>query len=231
MNKDENFVTERLFALGDENYRNFHSKLVPNLDKEIIIGVRTPLLRKFAKELAKSPMKEDFLAALPHKYYEENNLHAFIVEEIKDYDICLEETKRFLPFVDNWATCDSFSPKVFAKNKARLLNEIVLWLNSEETYTIRFGIKMLMTHFLDDDFKPEYLTLAAGVKSDEYYVKMMVAWYFATALAKQYEATLPFIIEHRLDPWIHNRAIQKARESLRITPEQKEYLNSLKIKN
>lgn len=230
MGTNPNNVTERLFSLKDEEYRNFYSKLVPNLDKEKIIGVRIPLLRKFAKEFAKNQAAEDFLAELPHRYYEENNLHAFIIAEIKDYDLCLLQTKRFLPFIDNWATCDSFSPKAFAKNKDRLITEIPLWLHSKDTYTVRFGIGMLMTHFLGADFKPEYLGLVAAIKSDEYYIKMMAAWYFATALAKQYKATLPFIENGYLDVQTHNKAIQKARESFRITPEQKEYLNSLKIK-
>lgn len=216
--------------MRDLGYRDFHAKLVPNIDKEKIIGVRTPALRKFAREFAKSPLAAEFLAALPHEYYEENNLHGFIIARIRDFDECAGEISRFLPYVDNWATCDSLSPRVFAENRARLLPLIDEWLRSRDTYAVRFGIEMLMNHFLDEDFKPEYLAKVATVKSGEYYINMAAAWYFATALAKRYEETLPLFEEKRLDAWVHNKAIQKASESFRVTNEHKAYLRTLKIK-
>ena len=218
-----------LFELQDLKYRDFQAKLMPTIDKETIIGVRTPLLRQFAKELKKEGT-EDFLNALPHTYYEENNLHGFIVSEIKDYNEAVRRMDEFLPYVDNWATCDSTSPKVFKKHKSELVPEIDRWLASDKVYTIRFGIEMLMSHYLYDDFKPEYLDKVAAVKHDDYYVKMMVAWYFATALAKQYESTLPYIEKRVLETWTHNKSIQKAVESYRITDEQKAYLRTLKCK-
>ena len=222
------YVQRELFALCDSSYRDFQSKLMPNIDKETIIGVRTPALRKFAKTFAKSPMAAEFIKQLPHRYYEENNLHGFIIETIKDFDTCAGAIDAFLPYVDNWATCDLMSPKVFAKNKEKLLPKIKEWLSSDKTYTVRFGIEMLMSHFLDEDFNPEYLGLVAKVRSDEYYVNMMVAWYFATALAKQWDVTIPYIEKKRLADWTHNKAIQKAIESYRITDEQKKYLRTLK---
>lgn len=230
MNEAEKYVRERLFAMRDLGYRDFHAKLVPNIDKEKIIGVRTPALRKFAREFAKSPLAAEFLAALPHEYYEENNLHGFIIAGIRDFDECAEEISRFLPYVDNWATCDSLSPRVFAENRARLLPLIDEWLRSRDTYAVRFGIEMLMNHFLDEDFSPECLEKVASVKSGEYYINMAAAWYFATALAKRYEETLPLFEEKRLDAWVHNKAIQKASESFRVTNEHKAYLRTLKIK-
>lgn len=230
MNEAEKYVRERLFAMRDLGYRDFHAKLVPNIDKEKIIGVRTPALRKFAREFAKSPLAAEFLAALPHEYYEENNLHGFIIAGIRDFDECAEEISRFLPYVDNWATCDSLSPRVFAENRARLLPLIDEWLRSRDTYAVRFGIEMLMNHFLEEDFSPECLEKVASVKSGEYYINMAAAWYFATALAKRYEETLPLFEEKRLDPWVHNKAIQKAAESFRVTNEHKAYLRTLKIK-
>lgn len=230
MNEAEKYVRERLFAMRDLGYRDFHAKLVPSIDKEKIIGVRTPALRKFAREFAKSPLAAEFLAALPHEYYEENNLHGFIIAGIMDFDECAGEISRFLPYVDNWATCDSLSPRVFAENRARLLPLIDEWLRSRDTYAVRFGIEMLMNHFLDEDFKPEYLAKVATVKSGEYYINMAAAWYFATALAKRYEETLPLFEGKRLDAWVHNKAIQKASESFRVTNEHKAYLRTLKIK-
>ena len=230
MNEAEKYVRERLFAMRDLGYRDFHAKLVPNIDKERIIGVRTPALRKFAREFAKSPLAAEFLAALPHEYYEENNLHGFIIAGISDFDECAGEISRFLPYVDNWATCDSLSPRVFAENRARLLPLIDEWLRSRDTYAVRFGIEMLMNHFLDEDFKPEYLAKVATVKSGEYYINMAAAWYFATALTKRYEETLPLFEEKRLDAWVHNKAIQKASESFRVTNGHKAYLRTLKIK-
>lgn len=226
----EAYVQQRLFEMQDLAYRDFHSKLMPTIDKAAVIGVRTPALRKFAKEFSKMPEAKAFLQILPHKYYEENNLHGFLLEMIKDYEECVEQVDRFLPYVDNWATCDLMSPKVFKKHLPELLERIKVWLRSEDTYTIRFGIGMLMSFYLDEEFSEEYPELVAGVKSEEYYVNMMIAWYFATALAKQYEKILPFIEQQRLDTWTHNKAIQKAVESYRITPEQKTYLRTLKRK-
>ena len=223
-------IRERLFELQDLKYRDFNSSLIPTVDKETVIGVRTPQLRKLAKELSKDPDIEIFLRTLPHKYFEENNLHGLIIEAMKYYDRCVAEMKLFLPYIDNWATCDIISPKIFKKHLPELLDEIKVWIGSDHTYTVRFGIEMLMSFYLDDEFKPEYPEMVAGVKSEEYYVNMMIAWYFATALAKQYDAVLPIIEEKRLEKWNHNKAIQKSVESYRITPEQKVYLKTLKIK-
>lgn len=218
-----------LFSMADEKYRDFHSKLIPNVPKEKIIGIRTPVLRKFAKDFNKTKKAKAFLSELPHEYYEENNLHAFLLEYIADFDECAAAVSKFLPFVDNWATCDSMSPKVFKTHKDKLLPEIEKWLSSNDTYSVRFGIKMLMDHFLDEDFRPEYPEKAAKIKSGEYYIRMMQAWYFATALAKQYDAVLPLIENRVLEKWTHNKAIQKANESFRITDEQKKYLKTLRI--
>ncbi|MBQ3989406.1 MAG: DNA alkylation repair protein, partial [Bacteroidales bacterium] len=202
---------------------------MPGIDIERIIGIRTPQLRKLAKDFAKDAEIDDFLSSLPHQYYDENNLHGFIISEIKDYNRTIAEIDRILPYIDNWATCDLIRPKLFSKNHDKLIKDIRRWMKSSKTYTIRFGIEMLMTHFLDDDFRSEYLEWVASITNDEYYVKMMVAWYFATALAKQYDATLPIIEQKRLASWTHNKTIQKAIESYRITDEQKEYLKGLKI--
>ena len=223
-------IQRQLFELQDLKYRDFNSSLIPTVDKETVIGVRTPQLRKLAKELSKDPDIGVFLRTLPHKYYEENNLHGLIIEGMKDYDKCIAEMELFLPYIDNWATCDIISPKVFKKHLPELLDEIKVWIGSDHTYTIRFGIEMLMSFYLDEQFKPEYPEMVACVKSEEYYVNMMIAWYFATALAKQYDAVLPLIEEKRLEKWTHNKAIQKSVESYRITPEQKAYLKTLKVK-
>ena len=228
MTDTEKYVRDRLFALQDLKYKDFHSRLMPTIDKELVIGVRTPELRKFAKELSKTDMAEAFLGTLPHKYYEENNLHAFLLCEIKDFALLIARLNEFLPFVDNWATCDMMRPKNFAKNKEKLLPEIERWMQSAEPYTVRFGIEMLMIHFLDEDFDIKFPQSVAEIRSDEYYVKMMQAWYFATALAFQYEAVLPFIEKKALDDWTHNKAIQKAVESYRITDEQKLFLKQFK---
>ena len=219
---------EKLSSLQDLKYRDMQVRIIPSVKPESIIGVRTPELRKMAKELAQSREIGVFLENLPHKFFEENQLHAFIVSGMKDYRECLGTLNRFLPYVDNCATCDQMSPRVFKKHRLELMESIRGWLGSAETYTIRFGIGMLMEHYLDEDYNPACPEMVADVRSEEYYVNMMIAWYFATALAKQYEAVLPFITEHRLDTWTHNKAIQKAIESFRITPEQKEYLKSLK---
>lgn len=222
-------IQQRLFALRDAGYRDFHAALMPTVDKALVIGVRMPALRALAKELKGTEPAADFMAALPHKYYEENNLHAALIGHIRDFQPCLTALERFLPYVDNWATCDMMNPKALAKDKAALLERIRLWLQSGHTYTVRFGMGMLMNHFLEEDFREEYPALVASVRSEEYYVRMMQAWYFATALAKQYEAAVTYLEQRRLGAWVHNKTIQKARESFRVSQEQKEYLKSLKV--
>ena len=223
-------LQERLFAMAEKEYGQFQAKLIPTVDPALILGVRMPKLRALAREISGSAEAEAFLRALPHTYFEENQLHAALIERLRDYPACLAATERFLPFVDNWATCDCFSPKVFGKNRAALLDEIRRWITSDKTYTVRFAIKQLITWYLDESFFPECLAMVAAVNSADYYVKMMVAWFFATALAKQYEAALPYLEQERLPVWIHNKTIQKAVESYRITPEQKIYLRSLRKK-
>ena len=222
-------IQQRLFALQDAGYRDFHAALMPTVDKALVIGVRMPALRALAKELKGTELAADFMAALPHKYYEENNLHAALIGHIRDFQPCITALERFLPYVDNWATCDMMNPKALAKDKAALLERIQLWLQSSHTYTVRFGMEMLMNHFLEEDFREEYPALVASVRSEEYYVRMMQAWYFATALAKQYEAAVTYLEQRRLGAWVHNKTIQKARESFRVSQEQKEYLKSLKV--
>ena len=222
-------IQQRLFALQDAGYRDFHAALMPTVDKTLVIGVRMPALRALAKELKGTELAADFMAALPHKYYEENNLHAALIGHIRDFDACMAAVERFLPYVDNWATCDMMNPRALAKDKAALLERIRLWLQSGHTYTVRFGMEMLMNHFLEEDFREEYPALVASVQSEEYYVRMMQAWYFATALAKQYEAAVTYLEQRRLGAWVHNKTIQKARESFRVSQEQKEYLKSLKV--
>lgn len=223
-------IRKELFHLQDEKYRDFQKKLIPAIDPDTVIGVRTPALRQYAKQLVKRADIQAFLDDLPHQYFDENQLHAFVISGMKDYEQCMQEVIRFLPYVDNWATCDQLSPKVFKKHRAELMQMIKIWICSEKTFTIRFAIGMLMEHFLDEDFDPVYPAMAAGVRSEEYYVNMMIAWYFATALAKQYASAIGFIEQQQLDVWTHNKAIQKSLESYRITPEQKEYLKTLKIK-
>ena len=223
-------LQERLFAMQDKQYAAFQAKLTPGVPVESFIGIRVPVLRKFAKELTKEAVSEEFLHQLPHEYYDENMLHGLLISQVKDYEECIQLTDRFLPFVDNWAVCDIMSPKVFAKHKKELLAKIKTWSKSLHVYTCRFGIETLMSHYLDEDFKAEYLEIPASVRSEEYYVKMMVAWFFATALAMQWDQAIPYIEQRRLAPWTHNKTIQKAIESYRITPEQKEYLRTLKIK-
>ena len=221
-------IQEELFALQDTEYADFQSKLTPNIPRESIIGVRVPQLRKLAKRLGKSKEAQEFLLALPHAYYDENMLHSLLVSEIKDFDDCISAIDAFLPYVDNWAVCDILSPKAFKKNLNLLLPKIRQWAASNHTYTCRFGIEMLMTHFLDEDFDSKYLEIPAQIHSDEYYINMMIAWFFATALAKQWDSALPYLETKKLDVWVHNKTIQKARESYRITAEQKLYLKSLK---
>ncbi len=218
----------KLYELQDLKYRDMQIKIIPSVDPESVIGVRTPELKTMAREMLKAGDHKEFLEALPHKYFEENQLHAFIISGIKDIKECMEDLEKFLPYVDNWATCDQMSPKVFKKHKEVLLSHIKEWIKSDKTYTIRFGVGMLMEHFLDDDFDIVYPEMVAKIRSEEYYVNMMIAWYFATALAKQYESILPFIEEKKLDTWTHNKAIQKSIESFRIKDEQKKYLKILK---
>ena len=223
-------IRGELFEMQDKAYKEFHKKLIPTVDEDLIIGIRTPILRSYAKSFMNSEKREIFLKILPHKYYEENNLHAFLIEQEKDFENCVTLLDIFLPHVDNWATCDMMNPKVFCKTQARLLEKIKEWLLAEDIYTVRFGLRMLMVHFLDGDFKEEYLYLAASVRSEEYYVNMMIAWYFATALTKRYEEALPFIKEKRLSKWCHNKAISKACDSFLIEKDKKEYLKEFRIK-
>ena len=217
-------IQKHLFELQDMAYRDFHSRLMPDIDKEMVIGIRVPVLRKYAKSIAGTELAEKFIKELPHCYYEENNLHMMLITGIKDYARCLTEIERFLPYIDNWATCDFPAPKRFENHKEELLPVIKRWIASSETYTIRYGIGMLMRLYLDEDFDPEYVRIVVGVKSDEYYVNMMIAWYMATALAKQWDAVIPYIEDHRMSDWVHRKTIQKAVESYRITDEQKKYL-------
>ncbi|PWM65563.1 MAG: DNA alkylation repair protein [Eubacteriales Family XIII. Incertae Sedis bacterium] len=226
----EAVLREKLFSLQDLKYREFQSKLIPTIDSDTVIGVRTPDLRKLSKEFAKTEYAEQFIKCLPHEYYEENNVHGFIIEAEKDYGAVIEKIENFLPYIDNWATCDLISPKVFKKHLPELFEKIKEWTKSEHTYTVRFGIGMLMRYYLDKEFKAEYLEIPAQISYDEYYINMMIAWYFATALAKQYDAALPYIENRRLDRWTHNKAIQKAIESYRVSAEQKAYLRTLRIK-
>ena len=222
-------IRTKLNKKKDTKYKNFQAKLIPTVKPESIIGVRTPELKKLAREYIKDDKIENFLKDLPHKYFDENQLHAFLISEIKDGSICLKEINKFLPYVDNWATCDQLSPKALGKCKKDLLKNISMWIKSKKTYTIRFGIGMLMQYFLDEDFDKKYLSTVSKIKSKEYYVNMMIAWYFATALAKQYRYAIEYIEKNKLDPWVHNKTIQKAIESYRISPKQKTYLKSLRV--
>ena len=221
-------IQKELFSLQDKEYMKFLSKLTPNVSEDTIIGVRIPEIRKLAKKLVKNNEYKDFLKELPHKYYDENLLHGAIISESKNFEKCIKLLDNFLPFVDNWAVCDTISPKIFKKHKKELIEKIKEWSQSDKTYTCRFGVEMLMTHFLDEDFKKEYLEMVANIHSEEYYVKMVVAWFFATALAKQWDYAVIYLEDNRLDVWVHNKTIQKARESLRISLEKKEYLKKLK---
>ena len=227
--KPMNELQQHLFGMRDAAYAAFIAKLTPGFPLGHFIGVRVPLLRTIARSFAKEEAaSQRFLSHLPHSYYEEDMLHGMLISLVKDYDRCLDLTDRFLPYVDNWAVCDTLSPKVFAKHKAQLLENILRWSSSSHTYTCRFGLRMLMTHFLDDSFSADFLEIPAAIRSEEYYVKMMVAWFFATALAKQWEATLPYLENRQLDPWTHRKTIQKAIESYRIPPERKDYLRTLR---
>ena len=224
------YIRKELFKLQDCKYKSFHQKLIPNINPDYVIGVRTPVLKRFQKSMEKS-ICDNYLDCLPHEYYEQNNLHAFIINEIKDFDECIKRVNDFLPYVDNWATCDGLRPKCFSKNKEFLACHIDKWLNGEKTYTVRFGIEMLMIHFLDDYFSEEFLWKVCNITSEDYYVNMMIAWYFATALATQYQSTVEFLERHKLPLWVHNKTIQKAIESYRITETQKTYLKSLRRKS
>lgn len=221
-------VYEMLLKVKDDKYKEFQAKLVPNIDEDTILGVKTPEMRNIAKEIFKSGNKDQFLKELPHKYYEENLVHFFIISMIKDFDECIREVEAFLPYVDCWPVSDQATPGIFKKNHQKLLPYIKKWIRSKHLYTSRFGIRMLMNEFLGAEFKDEYPALVASVKSDEYYLKMMVAWYFATALAKNYDETIKYIEERKLDDWVLKKTIQKAVESFRVTDEHKEYLKSLR---
>ena len=221
-------IQKKLFSLQDREYMKFLSKLTPNVPEDTIIGVRIPEIRKLAKKLVKNNEYEDFLKELPHKYYDENLLHGAIISESKNFENCIKLLDNFLPFIDNWAVCDTISPKIFKKHKKELIEKIKEWSQSDKTYTCRFGVEMLMTHFLDEDFKKEYLEMVANIHSEEYYVKMVVAWFFATALAKQWDYAVIYLENNRLDVWVHNKTIQKARESLRILEDKKGYLKKLR---
>lgn len=223
-------ITEKLFDMRDLGYRDFHCRLMPTVPRERVIGVRTPELRKFAKEVALNGLSEKFICELPHRYYEENNLHAFLIEKIGNFDDCIRETEKFLPHIDNWATCDLMRPKCFSKNSERLLPYIEKWMSSGHTYTVRFGIEMLMLFYLDEKFEEKYLFRVAEIRSDEYYVNMMIAWFFATALSKQYRSAVQYLEKRYLPPWVHNKTVQKAMESYRISDEKKGYLKTLRLK-
>ena len=223
-------ILDELFSLQDEEYREFNSKLIPTVAKENVIGIRIPILRKYEKEIRNSEKAKEFLNSLPHKYTEEYNLHALLLENITSYEDTIKALNDFLPFVDNWATCDIMSIKIFKKHLDILPGQLDIWLNSSHTYTIRFAIKMYMSYYLDENFDVAYMTKISKIQSDEYYVNMMLSWYFATALAKQYKTAIKFLEENKLSQWVHNKTIQKAIESYRITDEQKTYLKTLKLK-
>ena len=220
-------IRQELFAMADEDYRRFQSRLLPTVDPATVIGVRVPALRAYAKHLSDADAAA-FMAELPHRYYDENNLHAFLIERIRDYDECVAAVERFLPFVDNWATCDGMRPKVFVRQKDRLLKKAGEWVASPHSYTIRYGLEMWMLHGLDEMFDPHFPEVAASIRSEDYYVRMMVAWFFATALTKRWEDAVPYLEKRRLDVWTHHKAIQKACESLVISVDKKAYLKTLK---
>lgn len=221
-------IYQMLLEVKDDKYKEFQAKLVPNIDSKTIIGVRTPQMRAVAKEVFNSDIRDKFLNKLPHKYYEENLVHFFILAMIKDFDECVEKVEAFLPYVDCWPVSDQATPKSFKKNHDKLLPYIKKWIASDHVYTSRFGMRMLMNEYLGDDFKEEYLELVASKKGDDYYLKMMIAWYFATALAKRYDESVKYIEERKLDEWVHKKAIQKAVESYRVSDEHKEYLKTFR---
>ena len=221
-------IRAALLAQQDLPYRAFQIKLLPTVPPETVIGVRTPALRRLARQLVTRPDLEDFLSSLPHAWFDENQLHAFLISELRDFDACMAEVCRFLPCVDNWATCDQLTPRCFRAHTSELLAQIRVWLQEPAPYSVRFAIRMLMNFYLGETFDPEYPALVASVRSDEYYVNMMIAWYFATALAAQYEAALPYLTGQKLSPWVHNKTIQKAVESDRIPADTKAYLRTLR---
>lgn len=223
-----NRVQKLLFESQDLKYKAFHQKLMPTINPDLVIGVRVPKIRNLAKSLPETE-KEEFLKSLPHKFYEENMLHTQILCMINDYDACIQNVKAFLPFVDNWAVCDSLKPQIFKKHKTQLLKEIKIWLKSKKTYEVRFAVLMLMTHFLAEDFTDEILDLVKNIKSEEYYINMMIAWFFATALCFEWQKVIEILKSKTLSVWVHNKTIQKAVESFRISAQQKEYLKTLKI--
>lgn len=227
---DKTTIQQHLFTLQDQTYKEFHCRLMPTVPQDIVIGVRTPILRKYAKELYGTSEADAFLQELPHTFYEENNLHGFLIEQNKDYQLLIQALDVFLPYVDNWATCDMIRPKVFKHNLDKLIVDIRRWMQSKHCFMVRYGIEMLMCFYLEDAFLPQYPKMVAKISSTQYYVNMMIAWYFATALAKQWDVVIPYIEEQRLEKWIHNKVIQKAVESYRITAEQKKYLRSLRLK-
>ena len=222
-------LLSRLMEVKDDKYKSFQAKLVPNISSDTILGIRTPEMKNIAKKLFQSGDYESFLNDLPHKYYEENLIHFFVISMIKDFDECIKRVEEFLPYVNCWPVSDQASPKCFKKNHDKLLPYIKKWIKSKHVYTARVGIRMLMNEYLSDDFKEEYLDMVASIKGEDYYLKMMVAWYFATALAKRYDETISYFENHKLDKWVHNKAIQKALESYRVTEEHKNYLRTLKI--
>lgn len=225
------YISELLYLAEDLDYKQFHAKLIPDISQDRIIGVRIPEIRKIAKRLIMENKSCDFIKELPHFFYEENNLHAFIISEIKDYNLLIKELDRFLEYVDNWATCDSLRPKVFSKNKERLISDVYRWLKKTDEYTVRFAVEVLMVHFLDEDFDVTFLDTVADINSDKYYVNMMKAWYFATALAKQWDSSVVFLETGKLDDFVHNKTIQKAIESCRISDDKKAYLKTLRRKS
>lgn len=223
-------IQNDLLTLSDTEYKSFHSKLIPTVDSDTVIGVRVPIIRDYANELFKAGEYAEFLNTLPHNYFDEYQLHSFIICKIRNFDLCISEVEKLLPYIDNWAVCDSLRPVCFSKNKDKLIIRIYEWLKSDKPYTVRFAVGMLMTHFLDTDFKDEYFDLVLSINSEEYYVNMMIAWYFATALCKQYDKAINIIAENKLPVWVHNKTIQKAIESYRITEDKKKYFKSFKIK-
>lgn len=228
--QNENVLLKALFEKQDLDFKAFQSKLIPTVNPETIIGVRTPELRKIAKEFSKTPESEIFMQTLPHRYFEENNVHGFLISAMKDYSSVIKSLNSFLPYIDNWAACDLLSPKIFGRHRKELYTEIQKWIKSSHTYTVRFAIGMLMSFYLGENYEDIYSQLVSSVKSEEYYINMMIAWYFATALAKNWDEAVPYLQEKKLSKWTHNKTIQKAVESFRITPEQKAYLRTLKIK-
>lgn len=228
MNKE--VLLKKLVDLQDLKYKSFQEKLIPTIDPNTIIGVRTPELKKIAKEVYLSDYKDSFLGCLPHQYFEENQIHSFIIALEKDYDKCIKLINDFLPYIDNWATCDQATPAALKKRPDDTLKEIKKWFKEDKTYYYRYGIEQLMSFYLNDRFKKEYLEMVAGINSEEYYVKMMQGWFFATALAKQYDDTILYIEKGLLEKDVNNITIKKAIESYRINDSKKEYLRKFRIR-